>query len=87
VIKSRECFSGCINQNEAKIIEGMSTKDSIYGLLSPKKLNPNLLLIVVAVVIIVVVLVFYGRHSKISVARVVSIETNIPQSGGDSSSR
>ncbi|HEV3414467.1 MAG TPA: hypothetical protein VG101_18430 [Puia sp.] len=65
----------------------MSTKDSIYGLFSPKKLNPNLLLVVLAIVVITVVLVFYGRHSKITVARVVSIETNIPHSDPDSSSK
>jgi hypothetical protein len=56
----------------------MPAKESIYGLLGPKKLNPNLIAAGAIVIILTIILVFSGRHSKIVVTKVVSIETNIP---------
>jgi hypothetical protein len=65
----------------------MSTKDNIYGLFSPKKLNPNIIVVGVVFVIITIILVYSGRHNKVTVIKAVSIETNIPQSGTDTSRR
>lgn len=56
----------------------MPAKESIYGLLGPKKLNPNIIVIGVVFIIITLILVFSGRHSRITVSKVVSIEANIP---------
>lgn len=60
-------------------------KENIYGLIGPKKLNPNLIVIGVVLIIVTIILVYSGKHSKITFIRAVSIETNIPISGGDSS--
>ena len=56
----------------------MPAKENIYGLLGPKKLNPNLIAIGAIFIVLVLILVFSGRHSRITVSKVVSIETNIP---------
>ena len=56
----------------------MPAKENIYGLLSPRKLNPNVIVIGAVFIIITLILVFSGRHSKITVSKVVSIEANIP---------
>lgn len=61
----------------------MSTKDNIYGLLSPKKLNPNIIVIGAILVVLTLILVYSGRHNKIVINKAVSIETNIPQSSPD----
>jgi len=66
-----------------KTFRAMSTKENIYGLLGPKKLNPNLIVLGAVLVIVTVILVYSGRHNKIKVTKAVSIETNIP--AGDSS--
>ena len=63
----------------------MATKESLYGLLSPKKLNPNLIAVVVTIVVLTLILVFSGHHSRIIVTKVVSIETNIPAPMADTS--
>jgi hypothetical protein len=65
----------------------MSSKESIYGLLGPKKVNPNLIVIMAALVILAIILVYSGRHSKITFNKVWTIETNIPSSVADSSVR
>jgi hypothetical protein len=44
----------------------MPSKDSIYGLFSPKKLNPNLIVIGIIIVILTIILVYSGRHSRIT---------------------
>jgi hypothetical protein len=63
----------------------MAAKQNIYGLLGPKKLNPNLIAVGAIIVILTIILVYSGRHSKITVTRVVTIETNIPPPKSDSS--
>ena len=62
----------------------MPAKESIYGLLGPKKLNPNVIVIGVVFIVIILILVFSGRHNRVTVSNGVSIETNIPS---DSSKR
>lgn len=62
----------------------MSTKDNIYGLFSPKKLNPNLITIGLIIVVIAAIFVYSGRHNKITVTKDFSIETNIPPPSKDS---
>jgi hypothetical protein len=63
----------------------MPSKENIYGLLSPKKLNPNIIAIGIILVILTTILVYSGRHNKITVTKTVSIETNIPQPSTDTS--
>ena len=58
----------------------MATKENIYGLLGPKKLNPNLVAAGIIIILLTIILVYSGRHSKITITKAVSIETNIPQS-------
>ena len=67
-----------LNQNEEKIITAMPEKESIYGLLSPKRLNPNLVAIGAFLLILVLILVLSGRYSRITLTKSVSIETNLP---------
>jgi hypothetical protein len=77
-----------INQNEAKkIIVAMPAKENIYGLLGPKKLNPNLIAIGAILVTVVLILVYSGRHSRITISKVVSIETNIPANDSSKSNK
>lgn len=68
-------------------VEAMPSKDSIYGLFSPIKLNPNLVVIGIIIVILTMKLVYSGRHSKIIFFHFVTIETSIPQLQTDSSSK
>ena len=56
----------------------MPAKESIYGLLGPKKLNPNVIVIGAVFIVIILILVFSGRHNRVTVSNGVSIETNIP---------
>ena len=55
----------------------MPSKESIYGLLSPKKLNPNLIVIICGILLLTIILVYTGRHNKVTLYK-MSIETNIP---------
>jgi hypothetical protein len=68
---------GVLNQNEPKIIEAMPSKQSFYGLFSPKKLNPNLIAIICGILFLAAILVYTGRHNKVRIYN-MSIETNIP---------
>jgi len=61
------------------------SKQNIYGLFGPKKLNPNLIVVGVVLVILTIILVYSGRHSKIMLTKYISIETNIPISIRNSS--
>jgi|HubBroStandDraft_3_1064219.scaffolds.fasta_scaffold244568_2 hypothetical protein len=70
-----------------KIIEAMAAKEGIYGLPSPKKLNPNLIAVGFIIVILTIILVYSGRHSRIAVSKFISIETNIPSAQTDSSAK
>ena len=42
----------------------MATKGNIYGLFSPKKLNPNIIVVGAIFVILTIILVYSGRHNK-----------------------
>lgn len=63
----------------------MPAKESLYGLLGPKKLNPNLVVIGAVIVILTIIVVYSGRHTKITIAKGVSIEANIPPTAEDTS--
>ena len=63
----------------------MPAKESLYGLLGPKKLNPNLVVIGAVIVILTIIVVYSGRHTKITISKGVSIEANIPPTAEDTS--
>ncbi|MBN9382790.1 MAG: hypothetical protein J0H74_18640 [Chitinophagaceae bacterium] len=62
----------------------MSSRKNIYGLLDPKRLNPNIVAIVVGIVIITIIVVFSNKHIKMSFSNWWQIEA-IPTPPTDSS--